>query len=450
MLSGLGLPSSARRQPFDEDVMVGPPGAERAQGRLRYSPAQGLTLAVMGADWLAGEQARQAWPSLQGESFAGVPLTLLGTSGREREFNDQRGRAEISAATLAVGTHVASPEKLQFGRLAFSLRGLREWLSGGWSRIEPNLNVGVSDPTVRILNFKNGDADLQFVSEVQKSGGRYRSVEQRHASVSITVSERLSLSQWRDRWITPLRDLMIFANRERSVLTNLSGYTEADTLHGAVRIFERQETAINTEDNFSFYQRDLLPAGIMDTATLINAWVDLHSRLGASTAFLFGTLNASQLPLENRFLNLMAFAEGYHRVMHDEQPLSSEAHAAYREAMLSALPDDPQIRSLYDRDFAHSNRQSQRERMDWLVSRAETTDWASGLGDQIVASAVATRNWLTHWGGKGKKVLENEHLALLNRRLLFVIESNLLSDLGLDDAAVARCLALGYVWDYPF
>lgn len=32
----------------------------------------------------------------------------------------------------------------------------------------------------------------------------------------------------------------------------------------------------------------------------------------------------------------------------------------------------------------------------------------------------------------------------------FIIESNLLSDLGLDDDAVARCLALGYVWDYPF
>jgi ApeA N-terminal domain 1 len=404
----------------------------------------------MGADWLAGEQADQAWPSLQGESFAGVPLTLLDAVGREREFTDRRGRAEISAATLVAGTHISSAQELRLGRVAFSLRGLREWLSGGWSRIEPNLKVGANDPTVRILNFTIDDADLQFTSEVQKSGGRYRSVEERHAGVSITVPERLSLPQWQERWITPLRDLMIFANRERSVLTGLSGFTESDTRYGAVRIFERQETAIDTETNFTFYQRDLLPAGIIDTATLIAAWVDLHSRLGASTAFLFGTLNASRLPVENEFLNLMAFAEAYHRVLHDEPPLDAEDHSAYRASMLAALPDVEETRGLYDRDLVHSNRQSQRERMRWFVLRAAMDDWADDLGEEIVVRCVATRNWLTHWGKKTKKVAENGDLALLNRQLLFVIESNLLSDLGLGDEAVTRCLALGYVWDYPF
>lgn len=430
--------------------MLGPPAAERAQGRLRYSPDQGLKLTVMGADWLAGEQADQAWPSLQGESFAGVPLTLLDTVGREREFTERRGRADISAATLVVGTHVASAQDLRFGRLAFSLRGLREWLSGGWSGIEPNLEAGARDPTVKTLNFTLGEANLQFVSDLQKSGGRYRSVEERQAGVSITVPERLSLPQWQERWITPLRDLMIFANRERSVLTRLSGFTESDTRHGAVRIFERQETAIDAETNFSFYQRDLLPAGIIDTAALIAAWVDLHSRLGASTAFLFGTLNASQLPLENEFLNLMAFAEAYHRVLHDEPPLDPDDHSAHRASMLAALPDDEETRALYDRDLIHSNRQSQRERMRWFVLRAAIDDWPDGLGEEIVARCVATRNWFTHWGKKTNKVAENGDLDLLNRQLLFVIESNLLSDLGLDDEAVARCLALGYVWDYPF
>lgn len=232
--------------------MVGPPGAERAQGRLHYSPDQGLTLTVMGADWLTGEHADQAWPSLQGESFAGVPLTLLDTVGREREFTNRRGRAEISAATLVVGTP-ASPREVQFSRLAFSLRGLREWLSGGWSQIEPVLKAGADDPTVEILNFAIGEADLQFVSEVQRSGGRYRSIDERRAALSIIVPERLSLPQWQDRWISPLRDLMIFANRERSVLTELSGFIEPDTLPGSTRIFERQETTIDTETNFSFY-----------------------------------------------------------------------------------------------------------------------------------------------------------------------------------------------------
>lgn len=88
--------------------------------------------------------------------------------------------------------------------------------------------------------------------------------------------------------------------------------------------------------------------------------------------------------------------------------------------------------------------------MQWLVTRAEMEDWADDLGKELVARSVATRNWLTHWAKKTTKVVEGADLALLNRQLLFVIESNLLSDLGLDDEAVSRCLGLGYVWDYPF
>lgn len=118
--------------------------------------------------------------------------------------------------------------------------------------------------------------------------------------------------------------------------------------------------------------------------------------------------------------------------------------------MLAALPDDDEVRALYDRDFDFSNRRSQRERMRWFVVRAEMDDWADDLGEEIVGRLVATRNWLTHWGKKTTKVAEGPDLAHLNRQLLFVIESNLLSDLRLDDEAVTRCLALGYVWDYPF
>lgn len=161
------------------------------------------------------------------------------------------------------------------------------------------------------------------MSSRQERIARFRTVEERHAGVSITLAKPASLPQWQERWITPLWNLMIFANRERSVLTALSGFVEADTLHGAVRIFERQETTIDPETSFS--NGTCCPSGIMDDpVALIGAWIDLHSRLGASTAFLFGTLNASRLPVENEFLNLMAFAEAYHRVLHNEPPLEAE------------------------------------------------------------------------------------------------------------------------------
>lgn len=444
------MPGSAGRRAFDEDVLLGPPGAEKGQGRIHYSPEYGPSGTVMGADWLIREDGRQHWPSLQGESFTGVPISLLDVAGRRREFNKRRGRAHLAARTLVAGAHVAGPEELELGRIAFSLRGLREWMAGGWSELPATAGEGRADPSVWMVNLSIGDADLQLVSEVTTGGGRYRSVEERVARVSVTIPGRMSLPRWRREWITPLLDLMVFANRERSVLTALSGYTEPDTRHGALNVFERQETAIAPETSFSFYQRDLLPAGIIDTGELIGRWIDLHRRIGPATTFLFGTLNAADLPLENEFLNLMAFAEAYHRTVHDEPPLSRADHTAYRALVLDALPEDPAVRDLFDRDLSHTNRQSQRERMRWLVGRAEREDWSDGLAEQIVAGSVDSRNWLTHWGGKGKRVVEDADLAILNRRLVFVIEANLLSDLGLDEEAVGRCLGLGYVWDYPF
>jgi len=42
---------------------------------------------------------------------------------------------------------------------------------------------------------------------------------------------------------------------------------------------------------------------------------------------LFSTIGAPEVVLENRFLDLMAFSEGYHRALRDDPPLSKAQHA---------------------------------------------------------------------------------------------------------------------------
>jgi hypothetical protein len=320
-------------------------------------------------------------------------------------------------------------------------------LTGSFSQVEPALEDA---PGGRILVVEMNGAVMQLLVESRQTGTRYRTVEETHASINVTLPEPMPVSAWRDLWIGPLRDLMVFANRERSVLESLSGHRGPAEAGSHVRIFERRETRPGPETQRSFYQRDLLPAGVIDTSELLRKWFDLHARLGSAAGFLFGTLNSAAMAIENEFLNLMAFAEAYHRILHDERPLSKSEHRRFRRAMIEALPDDPSVRGLYERDLKYSNRQSQRDRIAWLVARAEEVSWPDGLADELTATACDTRNWLTHWNDRGKNVVEHRDLALFNSRLLYVIESNLLADLLHEDEKVSSCLAHGYVWDYPF
>jgi hypothetical protein len=108
------------------------------------------------------------------------------------------------------------------------------------------------------------------------------------------------------------------------------------------------------------------------------------------------------------------------------------------------------MRRHYRLELKYANRQSQRERMRWLVERAELETWPRSLAAKIVSRCCDTRNWLTHWGEKGRHVVGDADLAELTRQLTFVIEANLLDDLLKDDEQVCQCLALGYVWDSPF
>lgn len=442
------LPNPAVRQPFEEDIEVAPPGQAKAQGRLHYDPEDGL-LAQLSNGWLSGIREVERWPALQGETFSGRVLTLLDTFTREWQASADRGRARIWAGMLAVGVEIESPEELRFKQISFGLRGMRDWLSGGWSQLSPALQPS-SASDYKYVNVSIQGVTLQFFLEKRPSGGgRYRWTEETISGVNICAPEAIPINRWHSEWIDPVRDLMTFANREVAIIERLSGSAEPDSPE-SVQIFEQAEAVVRPRTNFSFYQRDLLPAGIIDTAELIQRWFDLHASIGPSSALFFGTLNSRGLPVENRFLNLMAFAEGYHRLLHNEPPLEEDEHRTARETMIAALPHDERMRRHYRLELKYANRQSQRERMRWLVERAELETWPRSLAAKIVSRCCDTRNWLTHWGEKGRHVVGDADLAELTRQLTFVIEANLLDDLLKDDEQVCQCLALGYVWDSPF
>jgi hypothetical protein len=149
-------------------------------------------------------------------------------------------------------------------------------------------------------------------------------------------------------------------------------------------------------------------------------------------------------------LNLLAFAETYHRRKYNEPPLAEEQHDSFRQDMLGQLPSQYE-RDVYGGRLKHANAQSQRQRVCWLVARTATADpRLDNVKKALVDSLVETRNHLTHFDPPNEWVSNTSYgYALLAAALEYVLEGNILLDLGLDEERVRECLTHGHGWDDP-
>jgi HEPN superfamily Apea-like protein len=199
----------------------------------------------------------------------------------------------------------------------------------------------------------------------------------------------------------------------------------------------------SVERTSSYYSLWLNPATVPDAGQVLVSWWDLRERLGPVWTLLFGTLQRPSLPLENRLLNLTAFAEGYHRTLHDERPLTDEEAKAAVDAMLATV-DEERVRAVFRSALTYANAQTQRKRTRWLAERAGSVISAWDLDVSEFCNQLAdTRNWLTHWGERGRHTQEGAGLRRLIARLDLVISVNVLLDLGLDDGVVADQIGSG-------
>ena len=142
---------------------------------------------------------------------------------------------------------------------------------------------------------------------------------------------------------------------------------------------------------------------------------------------------------------MVSFAEGYHRAIHgDCPPLSEDEHNSTVGLTRGAVSAD--LWTVYRAPLEYANSRSQRKRLGDLIDRAfeVVPDWQ--LGPKLFRDEVIdTRNWLIHWGEKGRNTVEGPVArALLVHRLVVVMYANLTLDLGFDAHAVAQVIAKGW------
>lgn len=296
--------------------------------------------------------------------------------------------------------------------------------------------------------------ELLFHVNAIKSGDWYRQHFEATAVLQLKSPTPLSLTQWLERWVTPIQDLMVFGMRQPSSTISLSGIHAGavgpNGLPFDVKVHALWHPRV-PDLLWAVYQgRAILPANAVDDiGELIAQWFALHRKLGNAAQLFFGTINDRDLPALNRMLNLLAFAETYHRRRFDEPPLAEAEHDALSKQMLAGLPSQREC-DVYAGRLLHANAQSQRQRVRWLITRAASADSRLEVKRALVDSLTETRNHLTHFDAPNEWVANTSYgYALLAAALEFVLEANILLDLGLTEEQVQHGLTQGHGWDDP-
>jgi hypothetical protein len=113
--------------------------------------------------------------------------------------------------------------------------------------------------------------------------------------------------------------------------------------------------------------------------------------------------------------------------------------------MLAVLPDD-RHRDVYENALLYANSLSQRARLRQLAKEAKAALALRDLNvSSLVAQAVGTRNWLTHWCQK--HVVSGQALADVGFRLELVLYLAILLDLGLETEVAANQVLSGWMYE---
>lgn len=447
------------------------PGAEehapKSGGTLRFSPEEGARLSIL--DWYRGFTEPAEAPVIFGRTHHGKNCTLL--DAFPHRFNMAIGGGVHTNSTwqsnaFYLGAHIRSADELEVREVEVQMLGLLEWLSQPWARDSDQLlglggtTHGAEHACRQSLNVPVPGGAL----ELEVGPVRHRTPQETTYRLAARAEVLLDQSQpWpavREQFVGPLQDLVTFCHRQDAPVTAMTVYSypgepAEEPLERArqldrskVQVVERTSLHYDLERKRS-YQRMVMPLAALEEKAVeaVASWFELRASLDVAGSVLSGVLSDRFMVLENQLLNLMAFAEGYHRKLHDNPQVERHRHRQIVKAMLGTL-ENTNEKQIYRQRLGHAYEQTQRVRVVALCESAATylppaQDWLELMPRQL----VETRNHLTHLSEPSPHVLEGQNLIVAVKRFTAVVQLNLLLDLGIDGAVAGEMVRRGYQVD---
>jgi hypothetical protein len=478
------------------------PDGREHPGTLTFSEGKGALLRVFGSRSNPMDEPVRWAQALHGVTLGGQAMTLLDValfhhenyiSGEEEMPTSEEWRSH----TLIVGVHINSEEDLEFSVGTFRLAGLEEWLTDRWEGVPffampapplvrrprrrrrrgpARLNDRRGERVRRAMLLRHARAvriALAYVPEGRISGrvegasiqailyeqrnieGRFREVTERLANFQVTLDEPLGLHRWEREWIGPLQDLLVLCMGRHISIESLTAHFRMDaptflrpalsdrrTMPFSVAV-RRREMAQRSPSGR--YERILLPRNALasEGERFLREWFRLHRRIARAAPFFFSTIHESSQWLENQLLNLTSFAEAYHERLYDHPRFDPTLNAELVDTLLPQI-EDPEARTAWQEKTSYAAKMTQRKRLCELVTWASEIVTPLEQFPRLVAQLIDTRNHLTHFGPGTKWVVDDHDLVRAVQRLTVVLQTNLLSDIGGTDDAVALAIARGY------
>ncbi|HTU13671.1 MAG TPA: HEPN domain-containing protein [Solirubrobacterales bacterium] len=439
-----------------------------AGGPLSYSPADGLRLETF--NW-PGKTDLGNWfdsvgderlPIVHGQTVEGHLCTLFDVSPNGSTALAGGGSAEWWRPTrLFHGAHFDAEPR--FRRASIRIRGLREWMlspphvapSEGKTFLKGRTSVEVELDGVK-LTLSRGEKKLK---------DEWREHREFFAEAWFDFEEMIGFAEFKERYAQPLHNLILFANREQARYERVTLYyktpaeraekwwgpedervSEIPSRPHLVDVVDQEGLGLPKNPNPSF-SHPLFRARALgtDTPDLIKRWFELRWKLEGAADVFFWSLDQRSIHLETQLLNLLAFAEAFHRKLHDDPVVPRNEHEQLIPIMTNALPDRDRAKH-YKQRLIYAGDQTLRHRLRFLFNRAaDVTDRAKDWFKIEGQALVNTRNYFTHWDKKkDDEVLEGAALWEAINRLTVVLEINYMLDLGMDPDLIKRCVETTY------
>jgi hypothetical protein len=413
-------------------------------GTLRYAGGR-VTLRLLGVFESAPAGDIEDAEFILGSTERG-PCTLWRSFRRRAnttivggDVDADTARSTWSSNRLFMGAHFDDVDKMLFAESRFAFQELPAWVARPAFEIDFQKHVA----TARFLDdivvpLRARSATLRIDTGLTETGNVFESLTwKRPVEVAIEVPEPRPF-EWHDERLGGLRALLgllvgepITPTRFRAVTADKRPVTVFFTLTG-----EPRERLVHPAEMIFAYPRiaDRFPA-------IAERWFDLQDNLRVVVSLLFGTLYATGLPREFRFLALAQALETFHRRTQPGVYVDPPDYEPVREALTEAIPAGTNIslRQALEKRLEYGNEFAQHRRLNALLkSIVGSSDAVTTDPKGFIKAVVDERNYLTHYPpGKPEPMSAWEciHTATRLRAFLMLV---LLAEVGLTGPEAAE------------
>lgn len=429
------------------------PGAtdQKLSGTLKYSPADGALLSLLGSFSPINELLSTSTPNIDlihGVSERGHNFTLLeNRCGIPRISFPGITTEEVYPSWVFIGGHF-NRDELIFSKCSFRLTHIEEWIgdfpfSHSYERGSSLLPFQATVKPQAALKYRLPKIDASL-----ESGVSFQANPQRTRHFNLECLSWLSLDtntkqsvEWYIKQITKFQKLgslcLGLPIHVEKVVFKIKKSTEDtekfEKLH--VDLFYAQAPNIDVPQIATFHHIFTLRELGDDGEKIVNKWLDSYEKIEPALNLFFTVFFDRSMYIDVRFLLLAQAVEVLHRLLFSGSYVDEGKYQEILTPIKVAIPDSagPKLRSRLIDLLSFGNQFSLRKRIKDLTNRFDSLSKNKiiDINSALINKIVDSRNYYTHYDPSlESKAARGIELYDLNQQIILILTVIIFEILG--------------------